>query len=181
MPARPTSGRRSSDDRQIKRAAAESGYSASGGRVRHAEMYRAFRKRAGRPARTSPDPLPAECCGERNPKWSRCTITSVPSGATLTRRSGTATRISSGATAELCIQGSHVHTRQPTERQTPGVGTQRRSTACCKRWRNPRPHCCQQLSKCYKNWRNRPGPTGKREQFTMPRKSPTWRARHSRP
>jgi hypothetical protein len=41
-----------------------------------------------------PDPLPAECCGEWNPRWSRCTTTSVASGATCTRRSGTATRIS---------------------------------------------------------------------------------------
>jgi hypothetical protein len=51
-----------------------------------------------------PGPLPAECCGERNPRWSRCTITSVASGATCTRRSGTTTRISSGATTELCIR-----------------------------------------------------------------------------
>jgi hypothetical protein len=28
------------------------------------EMWRAFRRRAGRPARTSLDPPPAECCGE---------------------------------------------------------------------------------------------------------------------
>jgi hypothetical protein len=35
----------------------------------------AFQKRAGRPARISPDPLPAECCREWNPKWSRCTVT----------------------------------------------------------------------------------------------------------
>jgi hypothetical protein len=34
------------------------------------------------------------------------------------RRSKTATQISSGATAELCIRGSHVHTRRPTEKQT---------------------------------------------------------------
>ncbi len=50
------------------------------------------------PARTSPDPLPAECSGERDPRWNRCTTTSVASGATCTRRSGTATRISSEAT-----------------------------------------------------------------------------------
>jgi hypothetical protein len=41
-----------------------------------------------------------------------------------------------------------------------------RSTACCRRWRNPRPHCCPWLSKCCRSWRKRPGPTGKREQFT---------------
>ncbi len=55
--------------------------------------------------------------------------------------------ISSEATAELCIRGSHVHKRQPTERQTPGDGTLLRSTACCKRWRSPQPRCCQQLSR----------------------------------
>jgi hypothetical protein len=37
------------------------------------------------------------------------------------------------------------------------------------------------LSRCSWNWRKRPGPTGKREQSIRPRKSPTWRARHSRP
>jgi hypothetical protein len=46
-----------------------------------------------------------------------------------TRRSGTATWISSGVTAELCTQGSHGRTRRPTERQAPGDGTPRRSTA----------------------------------------------------
>jgi hypothetical protein len=49
----------------------------------------------GGPARISPDPLPAECCRERNPRWSRCTATSVASGSTCTRRSGTADLIRS--------------------------------------------------------------------------------------
>jgi hypothetical protein len=34
---------------------------------------------------------------------------------------------------------------------------------------------------CCWSWRKRPGPTGKREQSTMPIRSPTWQARHSRP
>jgi hypothetical protein len=76
------------------------------------------------------------------------TITSVASGSTCMRRSGTATRISSEATAEFCIRELHVHTRQPTERQTPGDRTPLRLTACCKRWRSPRPRCCQQLNRC---------------------------------
>jgi hypothetical protein len=50
-------------------------------------------------------------------------------GATCTRRSGAATRISSGVTAELCVRGLHAHTRRPTERLAHGVGTPRRSTA----------------------------------------------------
>jgi hypothetical protein len=44
-----------------------------------------------------------------------------------------------------------VHTRQPTERQTPGDGTLLQSKACCKRWRSPQPRCCQQLSRCCKS------------------------------
>ncbi len=45
-------------------------------------------------ARTSLDPLPAGRCGERNQRSSRCTTTSVASGPTCTRRSGTATQTS---------------------------------------------------------------------------------------
>jgi hypothetical protein len=41
--------------------------------------------------------------------------------------------ISSGATAELCIQELHMHTRQPSERQTPGGGTLLQLTVCYKR------------------------------------------------
>jgi len=114
-------------------------------------------------------------------EWSRCTTTSVASGSTCTRQSGTATRISLEATIGLCIQGSHEHTKQPTERQTPGGGTLLQLTACFRRWRSPRPHCCRQLSRCCKSWRKRPEPTGKREQSTTPHRLPTWQARHSRP
>jgi hypothetical protein len=67
--------------------------------------------------------------------------------------------------------------QETTNRPDAQAGTPRRSTACCRRWRSPRPHCCPWLS----SWRKRPGPTGKREQSTMPRRSPTWPARHSRP
>ncbi|MFN9979259.1 MAG: hypothetical protein ACK53Y_05065, partial [bacterium] len=59
---------------------------------RRRETRGGSRRRAGRPTRTSPDPLPAECCGEQSPRSSRRTTTSVASGATCMRRSGTATR-----------------------------------------------------------------------------------------
>jgi hypothetical protein len=62
-----------------------------------------------------------------------------------------------------------------------GGGTLSQSTVCFKRWRNPRLHCCRQLSRCCRSWRKRPEPTGKNEQFTTPHRLPTWRARHSRP
>jgi len=55
--------------------------------------------------------------------------TSVASGATCTRRSGTATRNSSGVIAELCIQASRAHTRQPTERLAREAGIPRQLTA----------------------------------------------------
>ncbi len=70
---------------------------------------------------------------------------------------------------------------KPTERQTPGGGTLSQSTVCFKRWRNPRPHCCWQPSRCCRSWRKRPEPAGKSEQSTTPHRLPTWRARHSRP
>ncbi len=57
------------------------------------------------------------------------TTTSVASGATCTRRSGTATRNSSGVIAELCIQASRTHTRQPTERLGREAGIPRQLTA----------------------------------------------------
>jgi hypothetical protein len=93
---------------KCKRTAAEAGNSANGGCVRGGreggkeggKRY-TFQNRAGRPARISLDPLPAGRWGERNPRSSRCTITSVESGPICTRQSGTATRISSEATAEL--------------------------------------------------------------------------------
>jgi hypothetical protein len=44
-----------------------------------------FQNRAGWPARKSLDPLPAGHCGERAPRSSRCTPTSVASGPNCTR------------------------------------------------------------------------------------------------
>jgi hypothetical protein len=48
-----------------------------------------------------PGPCPAGHFGERVLRSSRCTTTSVASGPYFTRRSGTTTRISSEASAEL--------------------------------------------------------------------------------